>query len=136
VTGPSDHAAAGVSDRTLPARMRKLTDIAMSPANALRDIEGYFGQSSRVRAWYSAEEAGWSVSWSENETSYEEQEMNRTKKPLPTRPFFARFLEKQAMENVTGGGDGPFVTLKYPSDGDEIVTLKFPSDNDEIGVDR
>lgn len=58
--------------------------------------------------------------------------MNRKNKPLPTKPFFARFLEKQAMENVTGGG-GPYVTLKYPSDNDEDVTLKFPSDNDEAG---
>lgn len=62
----------------------------------------------------------------------QEQEMNRTKTPLPTRPFFARFLEKQALENVAGGG-GPVVTLKFPSDNDEDVTLKFPSDNDETG---
>lgn len=55
--------------------------------------------------------------------------MNRTKKPLPSRPFFARFLEKQALENVTGGGIN--VTLKYPSDNDEDVTLKYPSDSDE-----
>ncbi len=55
--------------------------------------------------------------------------MNRTKKPLPARPFFARFLEKQALENATGGG--PIVTTKYPSDSDEDVTLKYPSDNDE-----
>jgi hypothetical protein len=55
--------------------------------------------------------------------------MNRTKKPLPTKPFFARFLEKQALENVAGGG--PIQTHKFPSDSDEDVTLKFPSDNDE-----
>jgi len=61
--------------------------------------------------------------------------MNRTKKQLPTRPFFARFLETQALENATGGG-GPIVTQKYPSDSDEDVTLKFPSDNDESGDDK
>lgn len=55
--------------------------------------------------------------------------MNRTKKPLPTRPFFARFLEKQQLRNTTGGG--PVVTDKYPSDSDEDVTLKYPSDSDE-----
>jgi hypothetical protein len=59
--------------------------------------------------------------------------MNRKKKQLPTRPFFARFLEKQALEDVTGGDCGPVVTLKFPSDNDEAVTLKFPSDNDEPG---
>jgi hypothetical protein len=62
-------------------------------------------------------------------TPPQEQEMNHTKKQLPTRPFFARFLEKQALENATGGG--PVMTDKYPSDNDEDVTLKFPSDNDE-----
>ena len=55
--------------------------------------------------------------------------MNRAKKSLPTRPFFARFLEKQVLENVAGGG--PVMTDKYPSDSDEDVTLKYPSDNDE-----
>lgn len=45
------------------------------------------------------------------------------------KPFFARFLEGQELEAVSGGGRG--VTLKYPSDGDEVVTLKYPSDGDE-----
>jgi hypothetical protein len=67
-----------------------------------------------------------------HETQHQEQEMNRTKKPLPTKPFFARFLEKQSLESVTGGG--PIVTLKFPSDNDEDVTLKFPSDSDETGA--
>ena len=62
--------------------------------------------------------------------------MNRKKKQLPTRPFFARFLEKQVLENATGGGGGPFVTLKFPSDTDEVVTQKFPSDTDESSDDR
>lgn len=44
--------------------------------------------------------------------------MNRKPK-LPTRPFFARFLEKQALETITGGGDPPMVTHKFPSDSDE-----------------
>lgn len=55
--------------------------------------------------------------------------MNRTKKPLPNKPFFARFLEKQALEQAKGGG--PVTTMKYPSDNDEDVTLKYPSDSDE-----
>jgi hypothetical protein len=55
--------------------------------------------------------------------------MNRTKKPLPTRPFFARFLVKQALENATGGGT--IHTDKFPSDDDEVMTQKFPSDGDD-----
>lgn len=56
------------------------------------------------------------------------------------KPFFARLLEEQELEQVSGGAD---VTLKYPSDGDEekaVVkppvdsTQKYPSDNDESGV--
>jgi hypothetical protein len=54
--------------------------------------------------------------------------MNRKQKQLPTRPFFARFLEKQQLKDAAGGG---VVTLKFPSDNDEDVTLKFPSDSDE-----
>jgi hypothetical protein len=44
--------------------------------------------------------------------------MNRTKK-LPTKPFFTRFLEQQALKEVTGGADVPKQTLKFPSDNDE-----------------
>lgn len=55
------------------------------------------------------------------------------------KPFFARLLEEQELEQVSGGAN---VTLKYPSDGDEeqsIVkppdtTQKYPSDGDESGV--
>lgn len=43
--------------------------------------------------------------------------MNK-KKPLPTKPFFTRFLEQQQLKEVTGGK--PAQTLKYPSDSDEI----------------
>ncbi|HEU4390184.1 MAG TPA: microviridin/marinostatin family tricyclic proteinase inhibitor [Blastocatellia bacterium] len=51
-------------------------------------------------------------------------------------PFFARYLEGQEFPRVkTGvksGIGGGFVTLKYPSDSDEIAfTLKYPSDKDE-----
>lgn len=53
-------------------------------------------------------------------------------------PFFARFLETQTPQVRTGvkagaadGGTRPRVTLKYPSDDDEMVTLKYPSDDDE-----
>lgn len=45
--------------------------------------------------------------------------MNRKTKPLPNKPFFTRFLEKQALEQVAGGGDPPMVTHKFPSDSDE-----------------
>lgn len=44
-----------------------------------------------------------------------------------SQPFFARFLEQQELEAVSGAG-----TNKYPSDTDENMTLKFPSDRDEI----
>jgi hypothetical protein len=47
--------------------------------------------------------------------------MNRTKKPLPTKPFFTRFLEKQALQDVKGS-DGTSHTQKFPSDSDEVVT--------------
>lgn len=48
--------------------------------------------------------------------------MNRnTKKPTapqsPKKPFFARFLEQQKLEEVVGGG--PSQTTKFPSDSDE-----------------
>ncbi len=59
-------------------------------------------------------------------------------------PFFARYLESQELEKVTGGKRGTTnkhkddlvaVTLKYPSDsedtGGDLVTLKYPSDSDE-----
>ena len=47
-------------------------------------------------------------------------------KPTRQKPYFARFLEKQDLVDVTAGA-----TLKYPSDIDEDVTLKYPSDDDE-----
>lgn len=62
------------------------------------------------------------------------------------KPFFARYLEGQIPEEeqktVTGGkisfaltkkypSDVEAVTLKYPSDADEVVTLKYPSDGDD-----
>lgn len=49
--------------------------------------------------------------------------MNRNKKQeVPTRPFFARFLEKQELRGVAGGG--PLHTLKFPSDNDETADDK------------
>jgi len=51
------------------------------------------------------------------------------------KPFFARYLETQQLEEVTGGKP-PFQTLKYPSDKEEggyEVTMKYPSDDDEAG---
>jgi hypothetical protein len=47
--------------------------------------------------------------------------MNRKQK-LPTRPFFIRFLAKQDLQDVTGGGEVPKHTLKFPSDSDEGTT--------------
>jgi hypothetical protein len=45
--------------------------------------------------------------------------MNRNKKQqAPTKPFFARFLEKQDLHDVAAGL--PKVTLKFPSDTDEL----------------
>jgi hypothetical protein len=44
--------------------------------------------------------------------------MNRKPKQLPKKPFFVRFLDQQALENVSGGR-----------------TLKFPSDQDDHGGD-
>lgn len=46
------------------------------------------------------------------------------------KPFFARLLETQELEEAAGGRP-VLVTLKYPSDGDEAYTLKYPSDRDE-----
>jgi hypothetical protein len=46
------------------------------------------------------------------------------------KPFFARLLEAQELEKVSGGGRPQ--TKKYPSDSDEcITTQKYPSDSDE-----
>jgi len=46
------------------------------------------------------------------------------------KPFFARLLESQELEQAAGGAR--FVTMKYPSDSDEYyTTLKYPSDKDE-----
>jgi hypothetical protein len=55
------------------------------------------------------------------------------------KPFFARLLEAQELEQVAGGGGGGGPqTRKFPSDKDEssgpiFTTQKFPSDNDEPG---
>jgi hypothetical protein len=52
------------------------------------------------------------------------------------KPFFARLLEAQELEQVAGGGCDP-QTKKFPSDTDEggggPVTLKYPSDKDDGG---
>lgn len=45
------------------------------------------------------------------------------------KPFFARLLETQELEQAAGGRT--YYTLKYPSDGDDLYTLKYPSDRDE-----
>ncbi|HYO54015.1 microviridin/marinostatin family tricyclic proteinase inhibitor [Archangium sp.] len=52
------------------------------------------------------------------------------------KPFFARLLEAQELEQAAGG---TIETKKYPSDSDEscgggggVVTLKFPSDNEDV----
>jgi len=58
------------------------------------------------------------------------------KKDTTKKPFFARLLEDQELDQVTGGAG---VTLKYPSDGDDTNaqapldgTLKHPSDSDDL----
>jgi hypothetical protein len=58
------------------------------------------------------------------------------------KPFFARLLEAQELKQASGGfpmtrkcpsDSDTVVTMKYPSDSDEIATtLKYPSDSDEI----
>lgn len=45
--------------------------------------------------------------------------MNK-KQQAPTKPFFTRFLEKQQLRDVAAGM--PKVTLKWPSDNDELPT--------------
>jgi hypothetical protein len=56
------------------------------------------------------------------------------------KPFFARLLEAQELEQVAGGkcGGGEPTTRKFPSDNEEgggpiFTTQKFPSDDDEGG---
>lgn len=46
------------------------------------------------------------------------------------KPFFARLLEEQELQEVAGGAAH---TKKYPSDSDEdyFVTMKYPSDSDD-----
>ena len=68
------------------------------------------------------------------------------KKDTSKKPFFARLLEKQELDAVTGGG-----TLKYPSDSEKEradfdfevssikkppyeTTQKAPSDSDESAL--
>jgi hypothetical protein len=49
------------------------------------------------------------------------------------KPFFARLLEAQELDQVAGGTR--FVTRKFPSDQEDgAVTEKYPSDNDEVAV--
>jgi hypothetical protein len=48
------------------------------------------------------------------------------------KPFFARLLESQELEQAAGGRLD--FTRKYPSDSDEYFTLKYPSDNDECSL--
>ena len=54
---------------------------------------------------------------------------------MARRPFFMRFVEKQATpesEVRTDVHAGAAATTKYPSDKDELAqTMKYPSDGDE-----
>lgn len=54
--------------------------------------------------------------------------MKQDTKTQGKKPFFARLLETQELNKVTGG---VVATTKYPSDTDEDVTLKYPSDGDD-----
>jgi len=63
--------------------------------------------------------------------------MKKDAKKTPPRegrkPFFARLLEAQELEQAAGGTR--FTTRKFPSDNeDTAVTEKFPSDSDEVSV--
>ncbi|OJH37758.1 microviridin/marinostatin family tricyclic proteinase inhibitor [Cystobacter ferrugineus] len=61
------------------------------------------------------------------------------KKDTTKKPFFARLLEEQELEQVTGGAANK--TQKYPSDEDDFeaslikpppdTTQKYPSDGDD-----
>ncbi|MFY0573780.1 microviridin/marinostatin family tricyclic proteinase inhibitor [Cystobacter fuscus] len=63
----------------------------------------------------------------------------KMKKDTTKKPFFARLLEEQELEQVTGGVANK--TQKYPSDEDEVeasliksppdTTMKYPSDGDD-----
>jgi hypothetical protein len=64
-----------------------------------------------------------------NTKSTEDQE--QAGEQTTRKPFFARYLEGQELEAVSGGGK---TTMKYPSDGDEYVTMKYPSDSDETST--
>ena len=57
--------------------------------------------------------------------------MKQDTKTQGKKPFFARLLETQELEKVTGG---VVATTKYPSDSDEDVTMKYPSDGDETDI--
>lgn len=52
--------------------------------------------------------------------------MNKPETKPTKKPFFARYLETQELEQVQGGA-----TKKFPSDGDEAQTQKYPSDGDD-----
>jgi hypothetical protein len=61
--------------------------------------------------------------------------MSNQDKPKNEQPFFAQFLEDQDVAEAQGGAETT-MTLKYPSDRDEInQTMKYPSDGDEGGYD-
>ncbi len=49
------------------------------------------------------------------------------------KPFFAKFLETQKVQEEKDVKGGIGLTRKFPSDNDEYeYTMKAPSDNDEI----
>ncbi|MCA9655147.1 MAG: microviridin/marinostatin family tricyclic proteinase inhibitor [Myxococcales bacterium] len=51
------------------------------------------------------------------------KKVDEKSKDKSKKPFFARYLEGQELEQVQGGRRGPpYVTLKYPSDDDEYPT--------------
>lgn len=59
--------------------------------------------------------------------------MHKTDKKQ-TKPFFARFLVSQELQDVTGGGDD--IPLPRPPKPPVDVTQKEPSDNeDRLGGD-
>jgi hypothetical protein len=80
------------------------------------------------------------------ETSHMKKDAMDKPQQLSRKPFFARLLEEQELQDVAGGtrltrkypsdsDEGEMVTMKYPSDSDEgeMVTMKYPSDSDDCG---
>jgi len=97
---------------------------------AVVDLHGHFGLCltiPTVRQRITRESpAGSRIIFRVKEAPHMASEKNET-------PFFARYLEGQQFPQVKTGIKSGLMTLKYPSDSDELAhTLKYPSDGDEV----